>query len=138
MFRDNAIALDELLAEREQAAAQLEKVVEERTAELHRRGTELRVTLENMAHAVVMFDSHRQLTAWKSPVSTLLELPEFEANRPLPNSYVTSPSGRVWRRRCRIRGAAIDGLIEIRPSSNGRALTESLRTVTIRCRAAER
>src|SRR6516162_7930939 len=34
VFRDNAIALDRLLAEREQAAQQLEKVVGERTAEL--------------------------------------------------------------------------------------------------------
>jgi signal transduction histidine kinase/CheY-like chemotaxis protein/methyl-accepting chemotaxis protein len=34
VFRDNAIALDRLLAEREQAAQQLERVVGERTAEL--------------------------------------------------------------------------------------------------------
>src|SRR5262245_4063713 len=34
VFRDNATALDRLLAEREQAATQLEKVVRERTAEL--------------------------------------------------------------------------------------------------------
>jgi len=34
VFRENAIALDRLLAEREQAAQQLEKVVGERTAEL--------------------------------------------------------------------------------------------------------
>src|SRR5499433_4547516 len=34
VFRDNAIALDRLLAEREQAAQRLEKVVGERTAEL--------------------------------------------------------------------------------------------------------
>src|SRR5262249_21465794 len=34
VFRDNAIALDRLLAEREQAAQQLEKLVGERTAEL--------------------------------------------------------------------------------------------------------
>jgi hypothetical protein len=34
VFRDNAIALDRMLAEREQAARQLEKVVGERTAEL--------------------------------------------------------------------------------------------------------
>ena len=34
VFRDNAIALDGLLAEREQAAIKLEKTVEERTAEL--------------------------------------------------------------------------------------------------------
>ena len=34
VFRDNAIALDQLLVEREQAAVRLEKVVEERTHEL--------------------------------------------------------------------------------------------------------
>ena len=76
VFRNNAIALDQLLAEREQAAAQLEKVVEERTAELHRRETELRVTFDNMAHAVVMFDSRLELTAWNRQFSALLELPE--------------------------------------------------------------
>lgn len=69
VFRDNAIVLDRLLAEREQAAAQLEKVVEERTAEL-------RVTFDNMAHAVVMFDSSLQLTAWNRQFAALLELPE--------------------------------------------------------------
>jgi adenylate cyclase len=83
VFRDNAIALDRLLAEREQAAAQLEKVVEERTAELQRRGTELRVTLDNMAHAVVMFDSSLKLTAWNRQFSSLLDLPEsFLNNKP--------------------------------------------------------
>jgi adenylate cyclase len=42
VFRDNAIALDGLLAEREQAAEQLEKVVKERTIELARSVEELR------------------------------------------------------------------------------------------------
>jgi adenylate cyclase len=89
VFRDNAIALDQLLAEREQAAAQLEKVVEERTAELQRRGTELRVTLENMAHAVVMFDSRLQLTAWNRQFATLLELPEsFLNSKPHFTEYI--------------------------------------------------
>ena len=89
VFRDNAIALDRLLAEREQAAAQLEKVVEERTAELHRRGTELRVTLDNMAHAVVMFDSRLQLTAWNRQFATLLELPEsFLNSKPHFTEYI--------------------------------------------------
>jgi signal transduction histidine kinase/DNA-binding response OmpR family regulator len=51
VFRDNAIALDQLLAEREQAAAQLEKVVEERTAELQRRARELTESLEQQTAA---------------------------------------------------------------------------------------
>jgi adenylate cyclase len=42
VFRDNAIALDQLLAEREQAAEQLEKVVRERTAALSQSVGELR------------------------------------------------------------------------------------------------
>jgi adenylate cyclase len=42
VFRDNAIALDRLLAEREQAAQRLEEVVRERTAELSRSIGELR------------------------------------------------------------------------------------------------
>jgi len=42
VFRDNAIALDGLLAEREQAAVKLEKTVQERTAELARSVEELR------------------------------------------------------------------------------------------------
>ena len=42
VFRDNAVALDRLLEEREQAAARLEKTVEERTAELARSVEELR------------------------------------------------------------------------------------------------
>jgi adenylate cyclase len=42
VFRDNAISLDRLLAEREQAAQQLEKVVGERTTELARSVEELR------------------------------------------------------------------------------------------------
>ena len=42
VFRDNAISLDRLLAEREQAAKQLENLVGERTAELARSVEELR------------------------------------------------------------------------------------------------
>jgi signal transduction histidine kinase/HAMP domain-containing protein len=81
VFRENAVALDQLLEERAQAATRLEKTVEERTAELKRRGTELRVTFDNMAHAVVMFDSDLRLTSWNRQFATLLEL---------PNSYLDS------------------------------------------------
>src|SRR5262245_30158345 len=49
VFRDNAIALDRLLAEREQAAEQLEKVVGERTAELS-------VALEQQTATADMFN----------------------------------------------------------------------------------
>ena len=42
VFRDNAIALDQFMAEQEQAAVRLEKVVEERTHELSQSVAELR------------------------------------------------------------------------------------------------
>jgi signal transduction histidine kinase len=89
VFRENAVALDRLLEERAQAATRLEKTVEERTAELKRRGTELRVTFDNMAHAVVMFDSDLRLTAWNRQFATLLELPDsFLDSKPRFSEYI--------------------------------------------------
>ena len=83
VFRDNAVALDQLLVEREEAAARLEKVVEERTAELQQRGAVLRVTFDNMAHGVLMFDRNQKVAAWNRQVLKLLELPEaFLASEP--------------------------------------------------------
>ena len=83
VFRDNAVALDQLLTEREQAAVRLEKVVEERTAELQQRGAVLRVTFDNMAHGVLMFDRNQKVAAWNRQVLKLLELPEtFLAGEP--------------------------------------------------------
>ena len=89
VFRDNAIALDRLLAEREQAAVQLEKVVDERTAELQQRGAVLRVTIDNMAHGVLMFDRERKVAAWNHQVVTLLDLPEtFLAGEPHFSDFI--------------------------------------------------
>jgi adenylate cyclase len=83
VFRDNAIALDGLLAEREQAAARLEKLVEERTAELQQRGAVLRVTFDNMAHGVLAFDHEQKVAAWNRQIIKLLDLPEtFLAGKP--------------------------------------------------------
>jgi adenylate cyclase len=76
VFRNNAIALDQLLAEREQAAARLERIVDKRTAELQRRGAELRVTFDNMIQGVMMFDSELKVAAWNRQVVELLKLPE--------------------------------------------------------------
>jgi signal transduction histidine kinase/DNA-binding response OmpR family regulator len=76
IFRKNAIELDQLLAERADAAIRLEKVVEQRTAELQRRGEMLRVTFENMEHGVLIFDRELKLVAWNRQIMELLELPE--------------------------------------------------------------
>ena len=113
VFRDNAIALDRLLAEREQAAAQLEKVVDERTAELQQRGAVLRVTFDNMAHGVLMFDREQKVAAWNRQVTKLLELPESFLNGKPHFAELHSPprrTGRVRRRRCRSRSSALYGL----------------------------
>src|SRR6267142_2064870 len=76
VFRQNAIELDQLLAERAEAAARLEKLVEERTAELQRRGNILRVTFDNMAQGVVMFDDQFRLTSWNREFVQMLDIPE--------------------------------------------------------------
>jgi adenylate cyclase len=69
VFRKNAIALDQLLAEREQETVRLEKTVQERTAEL-------RVTFDNMAHGVAMFNSELKLAAWNRQFAELLQIPD--------------------------------------------------------------
>jgi len=76
VFRENAVALDELLAEREEASVRLEKVVEQRTRELRRRGEELRVTFDNMVQGVLMFDGAMKVAAWNRQVLELLKIPE--------------------------------------------------------------
>src|SRR5215475_13131754 len=83
VFRRNAVELDQLLAERADAAIKLEKIVEQRTAELQRRGEVMRVTFENMEHGVLIFDREMKLVAWNRQITKLLELPEtFLAGEP--------------------------------------------------------
>ena len=83
IFRENAVALDELLVERKEAATRLENIVEQRTAELRRRGEELRVTFDNMVQGVLMFDGTTKIAAWNRQVLELLKIPEsFMADGP--------------------------------------------------------
>jgi signal transduction histidine kinase/DNA-binding response OmpR family regulator len=76
VFRRNAVELDQLLVERADAAIKLEKIVEQRTAELQRRGDVMRVTFENMEHGVLIFDRELKLAAWNQQITVLLELPK--------------------------------------------------------------
>ncbi len=71
VFRENAVALDGLLAEREQAAEQLEKVVEERTAELARSVEELRALGEVSRTVNSTLDLEAVLSAIVSKASQL-------------------------------------------------------------------
>ncbi|HEX9461932.1 MAG TPA: PAS-domain containing protein [Alphaproteobacteria bacterium] len=76
VFRRNAVDLDALLVERAQAAARLERLVEERTAELASREAALRVMFDSMSQGVAMFDGERKLVAWNRRFGDLFPLPE--------------------------------------------------------------
>jgi signal transduction histidine kinase/CheY-like chemotaxis protein len=89
VFRRNAVELDQLLAERADAAIKLEKIVEQRTAELQRRGEVMRVTFENMEHGVLIFDREMKLVAWNRQIAELLELPTtFLAGEPHFSDFI--------------------------------------------------
>ena len=89
VFRRNAVELDQLLAERADAAIKLEKIVEQRTAELQRRGEVMRVTFENMEHGVLIFDRRMKLVVWNPQVAELLELPKtFLAGEPHFSDFI--------------------------------------------------
>jgi signal transduction histidine kinase/DNA-binding response OmpR family regulator len=89
VFRRNAVELDQLLAERADAAIKLERIVEQRTAELQRRGEVMRVTFENMEHGVLIFDREMKLVAWNRQITELLELPEtFLAGKPHFSDFI--------------------------------------------------
>ena len=76
VFRRNAIELDQLLAGRAEAAARLERLVQERTEELARREGALRVTFDNMHQGVTMFDGELKMIAWNRQFRDLLNLPD--------------------------------------------------------------
>jgi signal transduction histidine kinase len=74
---------NDMAARLQQSYAGLEKLVEERTAELQRRGAVLRVTFDNMQHGVLMFDREQRLATWNRQIVELLDLPQ---------SFLTSKS----------------------------------------------
>ena len=88
VFRSHAVERDSLLRERANAAARLERLVEERTAELKRRGAVIDATFENMAQGILMVDrdlrivvhNQRFVELWALPADVLAKhrtLPEM-------------------------------------------------------------
>gem|GEM_PF-2646234 len=82
VFRGHAVERDGLLRERANAAARLEQLVAERTAEVQRRGTMLNATFDNMAQGILLVDRDLRIQVHNQRLVDLWNLPrEILANR---------------------------------------------------------
>jgi signal transduction histidine kinase/DNA-binding response OmpR family regulator/HAMP domain-containing protein len=86
IFRAHAVERDALLRERAEAATRLERVVEERTAELRQHGAVLDATFDNMAQGILVVDRDLRVLVHNQRFVELWGLPDgiLATNRTMP------------------------------------------------------
>ena len=100
VFRSHAVERDSLLRERADAATRLERLVEERTAELKQRGAVIDATFDNMAQGILMVDRDLKILVHNRQFVELWGLTSdvLAAHRTLPELIRRSAERGSYRR----------------------------------------